>query len=441
MISNRSKKNQFWPVPKSKSVGLFTDFSLYYDALRLCKSLGIINLNVLQKELSERVIGIRYIEQLKTRAFLDLIRELNEFKFIKQKDHNVKIDLAFYEITTEGLELIVVYETNKKQFLRILSSKMYELYTVPGWIIDRLWKINPTGQGQVIIPAPIKSWNPSSYINKNYSWNSHLEEQVVLTFNKVNSLITNSFPVDLNLWIYWVKNEYERLGSVKTRTSKNLESDSRKKDRKSFAPRRRLATAMRTSALQLLFSNEYNQVADYRYNTPIMHERSYMAWCPRLESLELIYYSDYYKEIPGRLLFPLTIFRKNTDSNDFEINNQISAPNGDNLHYYQPKWTNFKMEYIEVLYNVYQNLHNSLRILYVPLQDVRDEVCRILRISSLLFEKFLEEAFKESLIRKINFSIALETDIREDQRSGSQILRRPVYIQSIPHSLIAININ
>jgi hypothetical protein len=44
-------------------------------------------------------------------------------------------------------------------------------------------------------------------------------------------------------------------------------------------------------------------------------------------------------------------------------------------------------------------------------------------------------------MREINFTIALETDIREDQMSGSQILRKPVYVQAIPHSLIAININ
>jgi predicted transcriptional regulator len=439
-LSQQQNHTNFWGTPKSKSVGLFTDFTLYYDALKLCKSLGIINVSILRKELSQRIIGIRYVAELQKRAFLDLVRELNEFKFIRQKDRSASHVQKIYEITNEGLDLINIYEINRKKFSRILTSKMFEVYTIPGWFVNRLWKINPDGQGQVIIPAPLKSWNPSSYALQNYSWNIELDKQLHSTFEKVTALGPNFFPVDLNKWSALVKQEYERLGKLKKRQEKE-DVVGTKKTLHSFAPRRRLATAMRTSALQILFSNEYSDTPDFSFEAPIMSERNYMAWCPRLEALELIYYSDHFREIPGRLLFPLTVFKSNAGSADFEINDKVFSPSLHKLHYFQPNWLEFKLKFLTCLTRVYQNLHNKQRILYVSLQDVRDEVCRLLRISSILFEKFLEEAFRASLMREINFTIALETDIREDQMSGSQILRKPVYVQAIPHSLIAININ
>ena len=439
MRLNPEIMRSIWQTPKSKSVGLFTDLILYYDALKLCNNLGIINLNVLQKELSQRVIGLRYVEQLKARAFTDLLRELSEFKFISQKSVTVKSEQTIYSITIEGIDALAAYETDRHAFLRLLANKMQEIYTVPGWFVNRLWQINPTGQGQVVIPSPLKEWNPVSYKNENFLWNEDLENQVKLSYEKVNSLIPNSFPVNISHWVSAISTEYERLGSLKARLRKNA-TDSIS-NRIAFAPRRRLATAMRIASLNSLFGNSYRGVDDFRSSNGVMRERNYMVWCPRLESLEMIYYSDYYKSLPGRLIFPLTVFKPSTSSSDFEINQAITHPEKMTLYYFQPRWDTFKPQFIGTLFDVYQNLHNKKRILYVSLQEVRDEVCRLLRISSLLFEKFLEEAFKQSLLRKIDFSIALETDIREDQRSGSQILRRPVYIQGIPHSLIAINTN
>jgi hypothetical protein len=76
--------------------------------------------------------------------------------------------------------------------------------------------------------------------------------------------------------------------------------------------------------------------------------------------------------------------------------------------------------------------------LYVSLLDVRDEVCRQLRLSTTIFDKFLAHAFRESLHSEAAQSISIESDVREDQRSGSGLLRRPVWIDGVPYSLVAI---
>lgn len=426
-----------WKKPESKSVGLFTDLTLFIDALKLCKGLGVMNLKVLRSEISERLVGLRYIEQLKRRAFTDLIRELSQFGWIVPKGGK-KGDETFYEITSRGLEILNLYETDKKSYLRELCSRMQAVYTVPGWFVSRLWRINPEGQGQVVIPTPLKSWSPGTYDVVNYQWNSELEEQLIASYEKINFLIPGSLPLEIKLLISTVKKEYERLGEVRPRGTNNLNP---KIKRDKFSPRGRLSIAMRSATVSLLFGNSYGTVHDFTFKTPLIKERTFMAWCPRLESLELIFYSDYFRDLPGRLIFPISNFKSSASYMSFELVEKIKSPDGSGLYFHQPTWENFKSKFLTALFNVYQNLHNKERILYVPLQDVRDEVCRVLRISSLTFENMLEQGFRSALMSNTNFSIALETDVRKDQTSGSQILRKPVYVQGVPHSLIALKPN
>jgi hypothetical protein len=65
-------------------------------------------------------------------------------------------------------------------------------------------------------------------------------------------------------------------------------------------------------------------------------------------------------------------------------------------------------------------------------------VCRQLRLSSICFDDFLKQAVQELPTNDFSWSIAVETDIREEQRSGFAQLRRPVYLDLVPHTLIAL---
>ena len=73
----------------------------------------------------------------------------------------------------------------------------------------------------------------------------------------------------------------------------------------------------------------------------------------------------------------------------------------------------------------------------VSLADVRDEVCRRLRMSPARFEVFLEHALQQGPSAE-SWQLSIETDMREDLRSGRGLARRPVYIRGVPHTLIAV---
>ena len=212
-----------------------------------------------------------------------------------------------------------------------------------------------------------------------------------------------------------------------------------------------LTQAMREAAINHLFdrvlpysslSSKAIPVADFYFSKHPIPPRAFSAWCPRLEALELIFYTDFHPLISGRLMFPCGVFRESASYPPFENIRGVVDPTGRNLYLYQPKWQDVRENFSNVLLDTYQRYSKKIGSLYIFLLDVRDEVCRQLKLSSILFDSFIEAAYRESIEEKTilrNFAISLESDIRAEQHTGYGLLRRPVYIAKIPHSLIAIS--
>ncbi len=436
LIEDNLSVEQYWRFNKNHSVGLFTDMNLYYEALYIAITKGFINVNLLEKNLLQRVIGLKYIDTFKKSAFQGLLRELNKFKLVYKEGND------FYN-TQSGLSLYQLYKISIEKYHDVLLERMNREYGIPGWFIYRLWSINPKGQGQIVVPSPIKTWKPVKRKWNENAWIEELKNVAEETYFQINRKLPGSFPMPMDRWISSLKIEYERLGKRKQRrVSKNLTPDT---DRKLefFSPRARLTLAMKDVAVNFLFANKYltnanNDFIPTKINRLPINSRTFMVWCPRLETFELIYYSDYFLDIPGRVIFPCSVFSPEGIMNNFEPLNFINSPKKEILFKHKPEYSFFQAEFINTLNECYQTIYNREGIIYVSLQEVRDMVCRLLRISAARFERFLELSFRASVKREINIAIALETDIREDQQSGSQIQRRPVFINNIPHSLIAV---
>jgi hypothetical protein len=167
-----------------------------------------------------------------------------------------------------------------------------------------------------------------------------------------------------------------------------------------------------------------------------------MAWCPRLAELGLILYTDSHPQIPGRFIFPVSVFKKNSDMTSFDMLEDIKNPGGEKLFLHHPPDDEGNIKnFLTILYNEHQRFYSRVKSLYVSIMDVRDEVCQQLRISAELFDYFLEMSLpgtKNHNPHTHQYTISLESDIREDQGSGYQKLRRPVIINGRPYSLIAM---
>lgn len=426
-MSIKTQLPTFWPTPKSFNVGLFTDLRLYYDALIIAENYKNLTIESLNELLPERVVGLKYVQSFENKTSEDLFRELNSFNFIWKGG-----------ITEEGKKLIDDYKNNPIKYHHTLIKKMNDYYTVPGWFVSRLWDLNHNGQGQIVIPSPIKDWQPkpSKREWQNNLWDSELEEVCRETINKTHKFLPDSFPIDTEEWIKNVKTEFERIGQsreqVRFRKTKEIEMVNY------FSLRRRLSISMKNVTIKKMFGNlniktEKNDF--YKLREPV-NSRTFMVWCSRLEALELIFYTDY-TILPGRLIFPTSVFRNSRSENEhFTELKFLKNPQQQILYLHKPNWFTFKDTFVSTLYEVYQSIYDKDGVIYISLQQLRDEVCRQLRISASTFESFLQKSFELSIKREIDFAISLETDLRDEQKT--QVLRRGVFINNVQNSLIAI---
>ena len=237
----------------------------------------------------------------------------------------------------------------------------------------------------------------------------------------------------------WVK-----LGSGNPPTSGKTKRKTVQKEQTTFGTRERLVHAMREAAVHLLFG-VYRPGArrpDFVTSKHPIPPRGFAVWCPRLDELEFIFYTDYHPVVPGRLLVPCGAFRNTAQTPPFEAVKQVRDPRDRCLWLHQPEWADIKERFIVVLEDTYRRFSKQVGAMYLSLLNVRDEVCRQLRLSSNLFDLLLEFAYRDTMRTNVqlpkSISISLESDITHDQKGAVGLNRRPVYIDNVPHSLIAI---
>lgn len=424
-----SNYKQAWPTPTLYGVGHFTEFNLYREALMIANSKGYIDKALLISEIPQRVKGLLLIDSISESMYTDLIRELTHYGFIKRES---KYD--YYRITEDGYYYLDLCYSNNEKSLDLLLNKMQKVFITPAWFINRLWELNSTGQGQIVIPLPLKNWHPVSRKWSDNTWTKELEDVSADTIQLVNKKIPGSFPYDTKEWLNDLAAEFLRLGSQNPKIN-NPEIHN---EDVNYSQRNRLSLAMKTIAVKKFFSrcNPISGDLEFPNKRSDMTHRSFMVWCRRLENFNLICYTDNNPEVPGRLLYPISSFKHNSDSEDFLKKDYIIDCYNRNLYIHNPRWDSIKEVFIATLLEVYQVYYNKQTIIYISLQDIRDEVCRLLRISPFLFERLLQNTYEMSVRHEINYSISLETDIRLDMKV--QINRRGVYLNGIMYSLIAI---
>lgn len=436
VVMNTENMQYKWPKPKRKDVGLTIDHSLYRETLEYASRLNAISVTSLIENIPLTLRKRLIVDRQSTRGMSELVRELSDFDWIRKKEEKVAGPLAQYELTQEGADVLEIARQDQKRFVHLLADKVQLLYTIPGWFVERLWKINPSGQGEVVIPAPSVSWKPSSREWKNSDWDDDLSNVTIGAAKSAIRAVPKGFPIEEKEWLERVRDEWERQSKLQPRRGYDpLQAH--------YQPRRRLSLAMKSAIINLLFNakpyldEEFDIEVDRASDRPI-HLRSYITWLSRLEALELIFYTDWHPNICGRLIFPTSVFRSKAPTEKFVRMANIYNPKNEPLWIHQPKWEDIQERFISTLIKVHQARSRRVGVMYVSLLDVRDEVCRLLRLSSLSFQNFLEKAYNQLPTDSYQWSIGVATDVREEESSGYGQLRHPVWIHGIPHSLIAI---
>lgn len=442
-----------WDTPKSRNFAELGDPVLFAEVLEVAQKEGKISVNKLISEsegLRSRLRRLWVVDKPTRTTINGILSAMKHFGWLKEEG-------PLYILTDLGFEAFIISK-NEKLFRRELAQKMHERYIVPGWIISRLHKLNPSGQGEIVLPSPLKDWQPGQRPWEQSDWSTELEFQLMRSVEKARKSFPGSFPVEDAIWTNNVRKNWEELASGERRRvakpPKEHQPQGDKPRVSTYAQRGRLYQAMREASIDLLFSSYFPvtsgeritvRTPDFNSDKHPIPPRAFGAWCPRLDALELAFYTDSHPSIAGRLIFPCGIFRDKATTPPFEPLHRIENPYGQMLFLYQPIWSNIKDQFTEVLWETYRRVSQKVGALYISLLDVRDEVCRQLKLSSILFDTYINSAYREAVqesisIGKKSLSISLESDIRPEQQTGYGLLRRPVYIDTVPHSLIAMRL-
>jgi hypothetical protein len=433
--------NQDWPRPKSRTIKELNDPILFLEVLHICQEQGVIStLNLMNQEdgLRRRFRGTWSIGESTLTTVQGLISAMLGFRWL---DH-LEPDTGLFILTEAGLQVARLPE---RQFRRVLAEKMQERYVIPGLFIALLYCINSDGGGEVILPAPLREWQPEPRKWQDTEWNVELREQALTSARRIKSLSPKAFPANLDEWIEEVEAVWNTLGKAKQKRVAKVKGYEPARDKpqvETYSLKSRLSLSMRDASIKLLFDkalkNKLHSSAYRRFLPP----RSFFAWCSQLDSLEFLFYTDYHPSIAGRVIVPCCAFRSSAANVSFEEISSIVDPQGRVLHLYQPKWNTIKRDFVRTLIEVYLPMSKRIGSRYISVLDVRDEVCRQLRLSAILFDSLLETSYQETIREEVlpgqSVSISLESDIRPDEQKVGRRQRRPVFVQGIPHTLIAI---
>ena len=431
-----------WGRPQSRDFKALGDIHVYAEVLQVASVEPFVTEEKLlspEEGLRNRFRKLLLIQgptKTNVRAVLSL---LQRFGWLNADDK------SRFTITPDG-RLVALLSPHA--FRRLVAQNLHRTYTIPGWFVSRLYDLNRAGQGEIILPAPPKQLGLGRREWAKGDWAAELDAVVKAAGNHANQVLSGAFPVEIGSWLSKVREVWERLAAGSPPIKKGSGGVSvRSRGSTTYGVRERLFHAMREAAIELLFGirRPNDRGEDFPPGPHPIPYRAFTVWCPRLSELEFIFYTDYHPRITGRLIVPCGAFRYAPGTPDFEEISGVRDRTGRTLFLFQPSWDRMKSRFLAALLAVYRDESRRVGAFYVSLLAVRDEVCRQLRLSNLLFDSLLERAYEEAIRETAvigrQFSISLESDIRPEQQSAVGLNQRPVYIYRVPHSLIAIGTN
>ena len=429
--ANREVHMLQWPAPRQPQIALVGDLTVHADVLAIVAAQPDATVALVNRELAPRLRASRQVERYGPATVRGVLEELSHYGWLSSRIADVGGKRQrVYSISDTGTSAERMAAEGSRLFLRLFADRMQAAYTIPGWFVDRLWKINPTS-GEVILPAPVPDWEASSAARDAGVWCRELEQLTEESAHAARRASPSAFPVTDQDWVRAVTEAWEHVKGRKRRT-KSAALDN-------FAwTRAGLALAMRIAALRLLFCG-----TPYGHTTPdIPIERplavkTLKPWCPRLQTFEMIGYTDSLPEVSGRLLYPTSVFRESAPGDQYTRVETICHPDGRSLYIHLPAWEGVRERFWQILIAAYQGVTKRVLSRYVSLLDVRDEVCRQLRLSTLAFDEHFARLLEEPLLA-CSWQVSIETDVREGQQAGGQAERRPVYVNNTPYTLIAL---
>lgn len=172
----------------------------------------------------------------------------------------------------------------------------------------------------------------------------------------------------------------------------------------------------------------------YKYELSL---NSFDIWAYRAKQVGLVHITEFYPDpaYNGRIVYPLSVVRDSTNSQNFRKLAEYS--DGKQIFLHLPEWGDGD-EFVEALYKAYVETRQVSRNYFVSLANVRERVCYNMKIPEFHFDKFLGYAYRRRSQLKVK--ISLEVDKLPVDTSLTYIHREPIMIEGKLRNIIAIDL-
>lgn len=368
-----------------------SDPRILASVLEVLKQYGALPTGQITLTLRERGLSFK-----KDKA--DTVRK--EFEFLGW----IQIETELWELTSVGRKIAETHPTSQLDLFARTLIVAHESLSTQGStkLLHKMWQINPTGQGAIIIPQPLlhdlskeldglKTWLTKELERWNHALKKEMQGfQFLDAFKTVNHIISQSLT------------KWADLSASKRRSN--------------------LLRAIADRYLDMMFQD-------------LMSPADVKIWQNRLDWGGITHTAQRLSGVAGHIWFPTGSFRAEAGKLFTPV--EGLTYNGKTFYRHTPKGPDFLKRFSEVLYEGYIERQREEHVEYVSLLAVRDWTCYRLRISHAVFEENLQDLFPQALRGELPVTLALEVDITpsEERQLGRE---RPVIIDGTPRYIVAM---
>src|SRR6516165_1532369 len=121
-----------WPRPRHRDVGVFSDLSLYEDALALAAKLRVITAPSLKENLGPRLRSLQLVKEQSASVARKLMQELQLFGWLETpRSSNKPHHQPQARITRLGRLALEAARGDRRTFVRSLTERLHDVYVVP----------------------------------------------------------------------------------------------------------------------------------------------------------------------------------------------------------------------------------------------------------------------------------------------------------------------
>lgn len=359
-------------------------------------------------------------------TFNQVLGESIDYELVKKKSYNSisgdQNDSSNIYLTPIGEKALKIYEEcGKLEFNNYIFNKMEEKHFAFYQLLKLCFQDNTLKNGLLVFP--IYSGLKLGFDKSTFTTNQHvIDYSNSLTQKLENDIETFTKKRKVSL------KEEEKILLNKLRSDGAIGNISTEKfDTNKYNA---VLSRFRKYWLNYFLKNIYKY--DHSFDT-------FNIWVERAKQVGILHTTEFFPNFSGRLIYPTAIITNNTSNTDFV--KIFEYETGEKLFIHDPNWNaEYQNQFVKILLEEYYFLQKDKNTHFINLLDLKERVCFKLRISGVIFDKFLEFSYLLNLQGKLNkIQISLEADRLPNETSAMYLKREPVLINGKLKNIIAIN--